>query len=157
MTYVRKTKVFKVTFEEGHAFGGLTMTTRVLKIAEYAEFGIRLSTVTGGVVVGATIEAQQAHLEHLKAAIADAQELFADVLIEWDMQEEDGTPTPATLDGIRLLEDSEFMSLLNGWLSAIGGSAVADSGDGLGKDSGSGETSPELSALMEPLSPSQAS
>jgi len=151
MAHRRKQKVFRVEFGPGTEFDGLELVTRSLAVKDFAAFGLSLQTI-GETLDGGTEADQLKALAGLTDQLADVQERFADKLMSWTMEEEDGTPTPATLEGVKLLDDFEFISLVGAWLDGIGGIS-AD----LGKGSGSGETSPELSALMEPLSPSQAS
>ena len=151
MTYVRKPKIFKVSFEEPHPLSGLSLCTHPLSVREFAAFGLKLAEAADVERAGTDIE-QLKGIASILDSLDDVRAMFADKLISWDMEEEDGTPTPATLDGVLLLDDGEFYGIVEEWLSAIGG-VDADTG----KDSGSGETVPELLPLMEPLSPSQAS
>jgi hypothetical protein len=147
MSYTRKPKVFKVTFGDGHEFEGLSITTRGLSVADFADLAQRLSGVAD-VFEGEADQSQQiAALRGLTEQLGPLRATFADALMSWDMTEEDGTPTPATLDGINLLEDMEFLTLVGAWVDAIGGVSAP-----LGKASPSGGTSPVLSGLMEPLS-----
>lgn len=156
MGYVRKPKVFKLTFvDDDSAFPGLEIQTRSLKIRELAEFGLKLSQSTRG-VEGGTDEEKFAAIPALSEALDDTREMFADALISWNMEEEDGTPTPADVDGVKLLDDQEFLTLISVWLNSIGGLDAQKDDDDLGKGFGSGGTSPELSSLMEPLSPNQS-
>lgn len=37
---------------------------------------------------------------------------FAEALIEWNLEDDDGNPIPASLDGVRALTDLEFMLML---------------------------------------------
>lgn len=145
MGYKRKApKVFKVAFAEGHEFEGLEMTTRGLSVAEFAEFGIKLQRLGTGLGDQDTPEDAVEALKAFMGALDASRAGFADALLSWNMEEDDGTPTPANLEGVNRLDDVMFLSLVREWLEAIGGV-----GDDLGKDSGSGETSPELSSLME--------
>jgi hypothetical protein len=71
-------------------------------------------------------------------------ERFAKVLISWNLEDEDGTPVPATKEGL-LDQDPVFvMTVVNVWLSTV--SSVPAS---LGKDSNSTNTFPEVSIPME--------
>lgn len=151
MAYRRKPKVFKVTFEAPHPLDGLTLTTHALSVREFAEFGLKLASVSQIEQAGTDAEKLKS-LSGLLDSVDEVRALFADALISWDMEEEDGSPTPATLEGVQSLSDNEFYPILNEWLAAIGG---VD--ENLGKDSGSGGTFPELSEMMEPLSANQAS
>lgn len=151
MTYVRKSTIVKVIFEDPHPLAGLTVRTQSTSVREFAEFGLMLAQAVQVDQAGSDM-AKLHGLGDLLASLDDIRHKFAGKLIDWDMQEEDGSPTPATLDGVMSLDDKEFYGIITEWLSAVGGVDAA-----LGKDSGSGATSPELSDLMEPLSPSQAS
>lgn len=151
MTYIRKPKVFRVSFEDPHPLAGLSIQTKGLSVKEFAAFGLRLGEVNQIDKAGTDAE-KLADLRDLVGAIDEVRQMFADALISWDMQEENGTPTPATLAGVQSLDDDEFFGIVNEWLEAIGGV-----GDALGKDSGAGESVPALSDLMEPLPTSQAS
>lgn len=151
MTYVRKPKVFKVAFEEPHSLAGLSLQTHGLSVKEFAAFGLKLGAVAEIEQAGTNAE-KLSQLSGLLGAVEEVRSMFAEKLISWDMQEEDGSPTPATPDGVNLLSDDEFFTLVAEWLSAIGG--VDES---MGKDSTHGETFQELSNLMEPLSQNQAS
>lgn len=70
----------------------------------------------------------------------------ADNLISWDLEDEDGTPIPTTVEGLEELELDDLFNLISSWTSVMTGPEEA-----LGKDSPSGEPSQELSALMEAL------
>lgn len=145
MAYTRKPKVFRVSFEEPHPLAGLTLQTKGLSVKEFAAFGLRLADVAQ--IDAAGSDAQKLdELKDLIGAIDEVKEMFADALIEWDMQEEDGSPTPATLEGVQSLTDDEFFGIVNEWLTAIGG--VDES---LGKESTLGAV-PDLADLMEPIS-----
>ena len=80
-------------------------------------------------------------------------EQFADALISWNLEDENGEVLPTTLESVRSYPDYEFMALLaNTWVDAVTGVK-----DELGKDSNSGLPFPEGSIPMETLSASQAS
>lgn len=151
MTYVRKPKVFRVVFEEPHPLAGLVLQTHAVSVKEFAAFGLKLAEVSELDQAGTDAE-QLAALKHLLGSLDEVREMFAEKLIGWEMEEEDGTPTPATLAGVQSLSDDEFFGIVNEWLTAVGGVDQA-----MEKDSSSGGTSPELSGLMEPLSLSPAS
>ena len=80
-------------------------------------------------------------------------ESFAHALVSWNLEDEDGNPLPATLETLRTYPDIGFINgLTKAWIDAVTG---VD--DELGKDSTSGETFPEASIPMEPLSPNPSS
>lgn len=77
---------------------------------------------------------------------------FAKQLVTWNLEDDDGRPVPADLDGIKS-QDLPFMwEILEGWIDATSGVAAP-----LGESSSSGKPSLEASLPMEPLSPSRAS
>jgi hypothetical protein len=79
-------------------------------------------------------------------------ELLAEALIEWNLEEEDGTPVPATIDGVKSLDLGDAMLLIKEWMGAIGGVDRP-----LDQGSTGGGPSAVASLPMEPLSASQAS
>lgn len=151
MGYTRKAqKVFRIEFEPGHEFAGLELTTKALTVAEFAEFGITVQAFgTGLEAAAASTDPEEATraVSGSVDALQRAREAFAGALVSWNMTEEDGTATPATVQGVNLLDDMTFLNLVREWLEAIGGV-----GDDLGKDSGSTETSQVLSLPVELLS-----
>lgn len=148
MPFVRKSSQYRVTFEDPNPLAGLQIVTKGLSVKEFAEFGMRMADIGKLDQVGT--EAQKLdQLRGVVGALGEVKAKFAEALIEWDMTEEDGSPTPATLAGVEMLDDDLFFALVNEWLTAIGGPSPD-----LGKDSGHGESIPDLSALMEPLPPS---
>ncbi len=151
MAYTRKPKVFKVSFEEPNTLAGLTLTTRALSVKDFAEFGLKLADVSELENAGTDRERLN-KLSHLLDSLEEVRVMFADKLISWNMEEEDGSETPASVDGVMSLSDEEFYSIIGEWLSAVGGVE-----ENLGKDSDSGEITQGLSQLMEPLSPSPVS
>lgn len=48
-------------------------------------------------------------------------ELVAKHLVGWDLETEDGVPIPATVDGLRSLEEPLFILIANEWLKATRG------------------------------------
>ena len=72
--------------------------------------------------------------------------LLADSLISWDLQEEDGSPVPTTLEAIDDLEFAEVIDLVNKWLDHMTGPS-----DELGKGSPSGASFPGRPLTMEAL------
>jgi hypothetical protein len=85
----------------------------------------------------------------------DVEEMFsafANALRSWNVEDDDGNPVPTDLAGIYSQELTFIQTIIWAWVDAITGVS-----DELGKESGSGETFPEGSLPMEPLSESQAS
>lgn len=77
---------------------------------------------------------------------------FIDNVLDWNLEDEDGTPVPTTMEAL-LAEEWDFMEdLVQGWMEAVAGT-----GDSLKKDSPGGERVIMDSIPMEPLSTNQAS
>lgn len=72
---------------------------------------------------------------------------FSTVLESWNLEEEDGTVIPATIEGMYSLEFPFTIRLIKAWLSTVGSIP-----DPLESRSTSGETSLEGSMPMETLS-----
>lgn len=74
---------------------------------------------------------------------------IADALLSWNVEEDDGTPVPATVDGLRSLDLDTLLALVRAWTDATVGVAPP-----LEPSSNGGELSLEVSLPMEVLSPS---
>lgn len=102
MGYVREKKIFRLTFSDP-SFSGLEVmagSTSVGKLLEVSKMGSQtLSEEQVGVVFG----------------------VFADALISWNLENEDGTPVPATLEGL-YEQDVEFvMQIVQSWMEVVVG------------------------------------
>lgn len=47
--------------------------------------------------------------------------MAADKLVSWDLEEEDGTPIPATREGVLSLDGELMLPIINAWLDAAKG------------------------------------
>lgn len=139
MGYKRK-KIFLLRFADGD-LEGLEVRVRSISIERFLELAPLLDMTMSG---GLTPEDITGIRETLAA--------FADVLVSWNLEEEDGTPVPCTVEGL-MDQDLRFvLGLMTAWAEEIAGVAAP-----LERPSPSGEPSPEASLPMEPLSPSPAS
>lgn len=73
-------------------------------------------------------------------------------LVSWNVADRDGNVLPTTVEGLRKCKLGLVMDIIKAWTEA-----QVDVSDDLGKDSGSGGTSPEAALPMVPLSPSPPS
>lgn len=107
MGFRPKNRQYKLTWEYGHDLYGFEVTARAMRLGELLRMG------------GMAEEAKESagNVEHLV-------DEFASVLVSWNRESEDGTPVPATAEGVRQLEDWEFFSLLDAYISA--GTGVSD-------------------------------
>lgn len=159
MAYVKKVDFKRITFAEGHDLHGLEILSRPVQVAYLGKVASLLSDIAAvaarpNEMDGAAARAGLAEIQSISEVLF---ELFADKIKEWNFQMEgeggEVIDVPPTVDGFRSIgDDQEVFSILNAWLAALAGVPVD-----LGKESSSGENSPELSALMEPLSTSLVS
>lgn len=107
MGYRRKSYVLK--WPEDHDLHGLEVTTKGLPVRELYELVQLSSQLTDGTA-------------DVKTTVAVADELFAkfaERLVAWNLEDDDGTPVPATLEGVKD-QDMDFMtSLIMTWMDAV--------------------------------------
>lgn len=135
MGYKRKSKVFKLTFAD----------------AEYEGLEVRVKSLSTGKLLdlGDMVDDVKASKSKDTAQARELFRVFAGALVGWNLEEEDGTPIPATLSGA-LDQDFDFtFMLIESWMDAMTG-VVAP----LVARSTSGGPSAEASLPMETLSPS---
>lgn len=130
----RNPTVYKLVFGDDTEYAGLEMAMRSVTIGEVGRFRGMGSSETE----------------------ADAQEKLLDLitsrLISWNREEEDGTPVPATREGLEGEELDFLYVVIDKWNQAIRGVAAP-----LESSSPDGEISPEASIPTEALSSSLAS
>jgi hypothetical protein len=130
MGYKPKRKIITLDFE-GTAHDGLEVTMRGLTVGEELE----LDDLRGTEGTGRRIF-----------------EMMAGLLHEWNVEDENGQPVPATFEGV-CTQDATFVMEI---LDALQGTQSGVS-DPLPESSPSGEPSPVESIPMEPLSESPQS
>lgn len=131
MGYKRNPKVYRLKFADGD-YEGLEVAVRSISMGQLIKFR------TGG--------------DDEKDATEEMVELLAERIVEWNLEDETGTPIPPTLDAMKA-EDSDFiMAIINQWTDAVAGVKAP-----LDETSNSGVTSPVASIPTEALSPSLAS
>lgn len=136
--YRRAHKVYKLVFADPD-MDGLVVRVRSIRIGELREL----------------ITLAQLDLDHVSAADADKVgrmfEVFADALISWNVEDDQGEPVPATLAGVSTQDGDFILLIVREWLNIF---TVAGP---LGNGSSPGGRSLEESLAMEPLSPSRLS
>ncbi len=86
------------------------------------------------------------------AAISAMLALFDELLVEWNLDDENGVRIPATAEGMATLDPSQVMAIIGAWQRAVAAVPVP-----LKDASTGGSPSVVRSMPMEPLSPSLAS
>lgn len=133
MGYVPKRKVYTLIFEDPE-MNGLEVRIRGLTTGQFMDVAAKKE------------EAEQG---------GDPAELFqmmVDQLVSWNIEEEDGTPVPATLEGLKTLDMPFTMAIVNAWTDAVAGVPAP-----LEQSSPAGAPSLEASIPMETLSSSLVS
>ena len=137
MGYVRKRRNYRLLFEDPE-FEGLEVVAKSASVADYRRIA-ELATREFGNTPSAE---DLVEMDNLYRA-------FAEVLVEWNLEEEDGTPVPATLEAV-LQQDLPFVQrIVLAWMEAVAGIAAP-----LPTPSADSERFPEESLPMEVLSPS---
>lgn len=129
-----------VTFPEGHQFHGLEARCRMVSFERMLSIQELLATLPDG--------QQQASAEETQKHLRMLANLFGDVLTAWNLEEDDGTPVPATADQLVKEGWELVLALVMQWMHTVAGVDEA-----LGKDSNSGGQFPAVSIPMETLSP----
>lgn len=129
MGYRRQPKVFRLTFEDEPELEVYVRSAPLGQILGLLEFAKAL----GGDFKPEDVE----RLDELFAA-------FVSCLKEWNLEDEDGTPIPATIDGLKSQDMDFVLELIMAWMEAV----VSVSAP-LKRKSSSGDQSPEGSIPME--------
>lgn len=131
--------LYTLTFVENLA--ALVVKVRPMSFGDMLERDITLDWSAPGVPV-----------EVRREGLRVTSTAFASVLAEWNLTDRDGTPVPATWQGLCSLDDGLAQTIVMVWAIRVLGVSVPLAGR-----STSGETSPAVSIPTETLSPSLAS
>src|SRR6266511_963967 len=137
--YQRERKVYRLRFED-EEMEGLEVRARSAPIGQFIGLA-KLANLDRGTV-------QPDDMDKIDELFRG----FADSLVEWNLQDEDGRPVPADLQGIYTQEVDFILQIIFAWIEAIAGVSGT-----LAAASSDGERSLEASLLMEPRSPSRPS
>lgn len=132
MGYVPKKKIYRLLFEDPE-MEGLEVRMHGLNTGQW------LDLVTKKEAVEEDAEDE--------AAVVELFQLMADRMASWNVTEEDGTPVPPTLHGIRQQDLAFNMAIVDAWQAVIAGVPAP-----LDSASPDGGPSLEASIPMEPLS-----
>ena len=127
MGYRPQRKTFKLDFT-GTQYEGLEVSMRGLTVGEELE------------------------LDDLRSQPGYGRKVFemmTGLLVEWNVEDEQGNPVPATREGVNTQDAAMVMAILDAVQTANSGVS-----DPLPQSSPSGEPSPAVSIPMEPLSES---
>ncbi|MCZ4509948.1 hypothetical protein O3Q52_17435 [Streptomyces sp. ActVer] len=101
MGYRPKRKIYTLEFEDPE-FNGLEVKIR-------------------GLNTGQMLDIDTARDDGDDAAILGMLQLMADQLLEWNVEDDDGQPVPATFEGIRTQELAFNWAIIDAWQNAVAG------------------------------------
>lgn len=137
MGYRPERKIYRLSFED---HPGLEVRAKSVPLGEF----LSISELAG--VNGRDVTRQDT------AKVAELFSGFAGALVDWNLEDDGGTPVPATLEGLYSQDFDFALEIIVGWMESIAGVPGP-----LDKPSSSGSPSLEASLPMEPLSVVQAS
>jgi hypothetical protein len=108
MGYRKKSTLYTLKWPDGHDLAGLEVTMRGLSV--------------DGMVKVATLGSALRAATDVAAQAVKAGELFtllASKLVAWNLEEEDGTPVPATLEGVQDQDLALVTEILTAWVGEI--------------------------------------
>jgi hypothetical protein len=137
MGYVRPRKTYRLVFTDDDV-AGLEVVARSASVADYR----RIADLATRQFSSPPTPEDLTEIDHLFGA-------FAQVLESWNLEEPEGVPVPATLDGLKSQELPFVTQIILAWMETVAGVAPP-----LVQPSDGGGLSLEESLPMEVLSPS---
>jgi hypothetical protein len=141
--FKRKSKIYRLDFTDT-ALDGLTVRARSAPIGLFMHLGTLADELDG--------MGDEPDMAAMMRTIQELVDVFAQVLVSWDLLDDDDQPVPADAAGLLTLDVEELMFIITAWQNAV--AAVAPP---LPDASNAGLPSLAESMPMEPLSQSQAS
>lgn len=120
MGYKRNPKIYKLVFDDTTDYPGLEVQVRTLSMGQLI-----------GVWAG-------------KSTSADTFDLFAERLVGWNLEDEDGRPVPVTREALLAEDDDMVQAIVKRWIQEVMGVSAP-----LESDSSAGEISAAELRLAE--------
>ncbi|HET7846937.1 MAG TPA: hypothetical protein VFL72_05545 [Acidimicrobiia bacterium] len=136
MGFKKESTIFKLEFEDP-AYSGLEVLAKSVPTGDFLDL---MDAAAKMDLTSKTFSPDD--LKAVKILI----EGFGRALVSWNLEDDDDEPVPATIEGVRGQELPFLLPIVTSWMDAVAG-VSAD----LGKESSSGETSPEVAIPMAPL------
>lgn len=143
MGYRRERKVYRLNFEGDPEMDGLVVKVRSTSIGNLLQ--------VAGLLVLADRDVDELQPDDI-ARLDQLFDGFAGSLVEWNLEDEQGTPVPATPDGVKGQDADFILPIVKAWFTAMNGVPTP-----LGAPSSDGGRSLERSIPMESPSVHQAS
>ena len=109
MAYVRKAKVYVLEWEKGHQLGGLEVRVKSLPMGKLVAM---LSAIPTLQTLGVDAPPE------MLAQVSEALDAIGEGILSWNMTEEDGSPTPCTIEAFMNLEPFEREGIISAWAQA---------------------------------------
>lgn len=138
--YVRERRVFKLRFDD-EDMDGLQVRARSVPLGVFLDL-VKLLDVT---------DTRSVNSEDARK-VDQLFEGFAKALVDWNLEEPEGVPVPATFEGLKSQDVDFSLHIVRAWIGAL----TQVTGP-LGNGSSGGGRSLELSMPMEARSPNQES
>lgn len=139
MGFKPQRRIYVLEFEK-EELNGLEVRARSVPLGQYLDI-VEIAEVAGPDGVDNLTPEQTMKMV---GAVGNLLESFADVLVSWNVEDEDGAPVPANLDGLRSQEFPFVMEIIQAWVGAVAGAS-----DPLGPESSGGAPSVVASIPME--------
>jgi hypothetical protein len=140
MGYVRERRIFKLRFDD-EDMDGLVVRARSVPLGTFLDL-VSLLDVT---------DAKKVNREDARK-VDQLFEGFAHALVDWNLEEPEGVPVPATLEGLKSQDIDFSLHIVRAWIGAL-----TQVPGFLANGSSGGGKSLELSMPMEPRSPNPTS
>lgn len=149
MGYRAKPRVFRLEFEDRD---GLEVRAESRSLGELLRLGDDALERAAGLDADTLMKMGAGALSREATAVmAAGLESFLGAVVSWNLEYTDGTPVPATVEGVMALADPGLVfEMVTGWQSAL----QAVSSGPLPQTSNGGNPSVEVSIPMAPLSAS---
>lgn len=139
-SYRRQPKIYTLRWPEGHELHGLMVSVKGLTVAKLLDLTAKATVLTS----------EQPEVSESGAEAGRLFKDFANALVEWNLEDDNGKPVPANYRGITSLDFDFAVQLATAWMEA-----VASVGNPLPPPSSNGhkhlEESPELAKLSQSL------
>lgn len=106
--YRRPAKVYKLVFAD-EEMAGLEVRARSVPLGGFLDL-LKLAKARGGKLDPAQVD-----------NIGKLFEAFSKALVSWNLEDDEGVPVPATLDGLHSQDIDFVFSIILAWMDAIAG------------------------------------
>lgn len=113
--YRPKTKIYRI--EPGGEYEGLVVRVRSVPVGQFMALADLADGIDAESIAGTSLDEAAAKF----GQIGQLFEALADALIEWNVEDDDGQPVPATLEGLYRQDFDLVMFLVGEWIGAMGG------------------------------------